>query len=261
MKELAPGNVAMKNIILTCLAAVLLFSLSAAVSLYLQGPSFKRDKESAKGDESGEKAAPAKKEKKPEEPATPIAQAPPANANEQVTRLLTRLQDREQALKKREEELRKQEGRLEVVMDDIRGERAGLDAMRKQIAEEMSRLNEKQDTINRKTRSLEEQKDAAAKLLAEMRKRQVELDKGETANISRMATISDSMPPEKAAAILKQLADGGQLDTAVKLLAQMKERRAAQVLAEMTDVALAAQLLEKLRGVRKAAAPGGDGAS
>lgn len=254
----------MKNIIITCLAAVLLFTLSAAVSLYLQSPAFKRDKEAAHGDEGGEKVT-ARKEKK-EEPATPIAQAPPANANEQVTRLLTRLQEREQALKKREEDLRKQEGRLEVIMDDIRGERAALDALRKQISDEMGGLNEKQDNVNRKARGLEEQKEAAAKLLAEMRKRQIEVEKGESSNLSRMASISDGMPPEKAAAILKQLADGGQMETAVKLLAQMKERRAAQVLAEMTDVALAAQLLDKLRGLKKAATPPaaagqGDGAS
>ena len=253
----------MKNIILTCLAAVLLFSLSAAVSLYLQNPGFKRDKDAGKADDPSEKSAAAKKDKK-EDPATPIAQQPPANTNEQVTKLLTKLQDRDLLLKKREDDLRKQEARLEIIMDDIRGERAGLDALRKQFTEEMNRLNEKQDNINKKSRGLEEQKESAAKLLAEMRKRQVELDKGESANLTRMATISDSMPPEKAAAILKQLADGGQMDTAVKLLGQMKERRAAQVLAELTDVALAAQLLDKLRGFRRsttppAGAPGGAG--
>lgn len=243
----------MKNILLTCLAAVLLFSASAAISLYLQTPGPKggeRDKEAPRAEEKRAEKVP----RANEEPATPIVQQPAGSSSEQATRLLTRLNDREQGLKKREEDLRKQEQRMEIVLEDVRGERAVLDGLRKEFGEEMKRLTEKQDTVARKARGLEEQKEAATKLLSEMRGRQIELEKSESGNLNRMASISDVMPPEKAAAILKQLAESGQTETAVKLLGQMKERRAAQVLAEMTDVTLAAQLLDKLRGLKK---PGG----
>jgi hypothetical protein len=40
------------------------------------------------------------------------------------------------------------------------------------------------------------------------------------------------------------------------MLAQMKERRAAAVLAEMNDPPLSAQLLEKMRGLRRPTPPG-----
>ena len=50
------------------------------------------------------------------------------------------------------------------------------------------------------------------------------------------------------------VADMGKLDTAARLLAQMKERQAAKVLAEITEPALAAQLLEKMRSMRRASA-------
>jgi flagellar motility protein MotE (MotC chaperone) len=41
------------------------------------------------------------------------------------------------------------------------------------------------------------------------------------------------------------------METAVKVLSQMKEAKAAKVLAEMSDPALAAQMVEKLRGVKR----------
>ncbi len=72
----------------------------------------------------------------------------------------------------------------------------------------------------------------------------------------RMATISDSMPADETARLLEQLAGSGEMEAAVKLLGQMKVRRAAVVLAEMTDVALAARLIDKLRGLKRPAPPG-----
>lgn len=240
----------MKNIIILVITAVLLFAVSAAISLYLQGVGkgdAGKQKEKEKSDEK------AKEKTRPglEDTVPPITAPPPAGSSEQMTKLMSRLQEREQGLKKRDEEVRRQEQRLEILMEDIRSERASFDTLRKQFNEEMKRLNEAQDTISKKSRGLEEQKEEAARLLEEMRKRQIEYEKGEKPNIAKMATITDSMEPTKAAAIIKQLADNGQMDTAVKLLSQMKERRAAQVLGEMTDMALAAQLVEKLRGVKK----------
>ena len=58
-----------------------------------------------------------------------------------------------------------------------------------------------------------------------------ELEGDEKDNIKKMAGMYDSMPPEGAAKILQEMSDSGSMDTAVKLLAMMKERQAAKVLA------------------------------
>lgn len=245
----------LKNIIITCLVAALLFAVSAGISLYLQGPASQpgagKDKDAAKGEVKAGKEGANEKPARKSEDLPPLVTAPPASTNEQAARLLARLQEKEQALKAREEAARKQEGRLEIVLEDIRGERALLDLLRKQIAAELARLTDKQATVARKASGLEVQKKEAAKLLADMRARQIELEKGESTNLTKMASLADSMPPEKAAAVIKQLADSGKVDTAVKLLGQMKASRAAQVLAEITDAALAAQLLEKMLGLKR----------
>lgn len=244
----------MKNIIIVCLVAVLLFGVSAGISLYLQNPGLftpGKDKEAAKSETKADKEKPGEKVARKVEEVPPLVQPPPASTTEQAARLLARLQEKEQALKAREQAALEKEGRLKIVHEDIRGERALLELLRQQIAAELTRLIDKQATVARKASGLEDQKKEAAKLLAEMKSRQIELDKGETANLAKMASLADSMPPEKAAGVIKQLADSGKIDTAVKLLAQMKPSRAAQVLAEMSDAALAADLLEKMLRLKK----------
>src|SRR5262249_26141571 len=158
------------------------------------------------------------------------------------------LQEREQALQRRETDARKEEQRVKIVMEDVRGERAVIDTLRKQFSDELQRLNKKEVTLATTAKGLDEQKEAAKKILEEMKKRQRESGVGESASIARMASLLDSMEPERGAAIARQLAGGGKKETAVKALGLMKERQAAQLLSVMTDVTLAAELLEKLRG-------------
>ena len=69
-----------------------------------------------------------------------------------------------------------------------------------------------------------------------------------------LARVYNVFNPEQlasGASILQSLADTGKMDTAVKLLGLMQERQAAKVLAELNDTKLAAQLLEKLKTLRK----------
>ena len=83
----------------------------------------------------------------------------------------------------------------------------------------------------------------------------IDIAQSEDKNLLKMAAVYDAMPPENAAKIMQQLADTGKMETAVKLLSQMKETKAAKVLAEMSDPALAAQMTEKVRGVKRASTP------
>jgi flagellar motility protein MotE (MotC chaperone) len=242
----------MRNILILALASILLFSLSAALSLYLNWPG---KQASTDGSHAGNGKGKGKdtKDGEPDTSLAPIVGQPTPKAAEEAAQLLARLRQRSADLEKREDEARRQEQRMQIVMDDIKGERGVIDSLRAELSEELKKLKEKQEGITRKARGLEEQKEAAKRLLADLEKRQIVLEKNEDKNFDRMATISDSMPAEKAARLLKQMADSGQMETAVKVLGQMRERRAAAVLAEITDVALSAQLMEKLRGLKRPA--------
>ncbi len=71
----------------------------------------------------------------------------------------------------------------------------------------------------------------------------------------------DSMDGEAAAPIIKQMADSGRMELAARILAQMKERNAARLLAELSDHALAVQLVERVRALKYPNGAAGGGVS
>ncbi len=254
----------MKSIIITCVAAGLLFALSAALSLYLTStgkpeadPATGKQDSARKADKKGKKPDGEERvEGKKDTPHTAGHGDPPSpKPTDDPAGLLKRLNQRASDLQRREEEVQRQEQRLQLVMDDIQVERSVMDSIRARLSEELKRLDDKRGKIELDTRNLDEQKRAVQGLLAQLEKDKTAFGRDEAKNIGRMATISDSMPADKAARILEQLANSGQIDTAVKLLFEMKERRAAAVLAEVTDVVLAARLLDRLRGLKRPPAP------
>jgi flagellar motility protein MotE (MotC chaperone) len=248
----------MKRFLLYGLVGTMLFAASATVSLWSQQqirPKAETDAGhagKAGTKEGGAKAAhEASKTEGGEELRSVVRPSGPPSA-EDTARLANSLRDRLKVVREREEQVGSRKKQLELIYQDIRGERNVLDELRKQVADEMKVLNDRLLSVDRKSGDLEQQRQSMTKSLADVQKRQIDMDGSERKNIDKMATTFDSMAPDAAARILQQMADNGRLDTAVKLLAQMKERQAAKVLAELPDASLAAQLLEKMRGVKRA---------
>lgn len=240
----------MKNILLLVLAAVLLFSLSAAISLYLNSPRGKPEGEESKKAKNEPKTGNEgeKKSSGSLEGVAPVV-APSKSSSEEVARLLTRVKSREEEVTRREEDARKYEQRLQIVMENLRGERSALESLRKQFNEELKRIEISHQSLGQRAKSLEEDKKTAAKSLAEIQQRLVEFEKGEQVNLERMARWVESTPPDRGAALIKQLADSGQIDTSVKLLSLMQPRQVSRIMAEMSDLQLAAQLMDRTRGL------------
>jgi flagellar motility protein MotE (MotC chaperone) len=115
----------------------------------------------------------------------------------------------------------------------------------------MGALNEAIDGMEKQRSGLDEERQKISKNTQEMEARIVQLQKEEQDNLKKMSSMYNSMAPESAAKILQNMADTGKMETAVKVLGLMQERQAAKVLAELTDAGLAAQLVEKLKGLRR----------
>jgi flagellar motility protein MotE (MotC chaperone) len=240
----------MKNVLILGLVALLLFSVSATLSVWLNQPKPQDEPAAAKAaprkparkdPEAAAAAAPAEGEK--DAPAARPVFRPKANpATEEAGQLAAQLREQQAAVKDRETRLDRRQSQIDLVLQDIRAERLTVDKVRKQVAEELRLLVEKIAEL--------EQKQAAK--APEPVKKPAEVDEAaERKNLDRMAVMYETMPAENAARILQQMADMGKLDTAVRLLSQMKERQAAKVLSEISDPALAAQMLEKMRGVKR----------
>jgi flagellar motility protein MotE (MotC chaperone) len=249
----------MKRILIYGLAGTMLFAASATISLWTQQQMLpKADADAAHATKStkegGAKAAHEAPKTDSAEELRPVVRPSGPPSPEDTARLANSLRDRLKVVREREEQVGSRQKQLELIYQDIRGERNVLDELRKQVADEMKALNDKLVSMDRKAGDFEQQRQSMAKSMAEIKKGQIDLDGSERKNIDRIATTFDSMAPEAAARILQQMSDNGQLNTAVKLLGQMKERQAAKVLAELTDASLAAQMLEKMRGLKRAGA-------
>ncbi len=218
----------MKNFLILGLLALLLFSISAAASLWLNqsknGAAEKekdKDKEKAKEkDKDGEKAA-AKgpKEGPPVKPDAPTA-GPDSAA----------------LIREQEAKLTRRAQQVELVIRDLQTQREASEASLRLVMGELKNVSAETSKLDLLANSLKAQ--------------QLQIDQGEVKNIEQIAKTYDAMAPESAAPLLKEMAEKGRLDTAAKIVMKMKERNVARVLEAMNDPALAFQILDRMRTLR-----------
>lgn len=189
-------------------------------------------------------------------PATQPAARPPYNPEAEGTvQIASKLRERLDSIHVQEEQLTSRQKNLELIFQDIRAERAGIDDKRRQVANLMKGVEDKMAELDSKVGELKQRQQQTSKEATELKKSVSDFDSVERDRIKQVASMYDSMEPASAAKILQTLADSGNLDTSVKILASMKDRQAAKVLAELGDASLAAQLVEKLRGLKKPVEP------
>ncbi|MGH7173158.1 MAG: hypothetical protein ACRELG_22990 [Gemmataceae bacterium] len=247
----------MKNLFLIGITSLVLFALSASGSYFWQQKMKNgqaKETETHKDKETVKPGTGAAQTNTSHGDSVPKAAARPAyNANtEEIARMTTELRMRLAAVREREDQLTARKKQLDMLQEDIRGERTALDDLRTQVKNEMEALNEAIQGVEKKRGSLDEERQKISKSTKEMEGRLVQLQKDEQDNLKKMSGMYNSMSPESAAKILQNLADTGKLDTAVKVLGLMQDRQAAKVLAELTDAGLAAQMVEKLKNLRRA---------
>lgn len=260
----------MGKLLMVGVTAVVLFSASAGVSWYLrQMQTSKGDAEAAKTTET---ASTPSKHAAPLLPATPALREPSARATpspslppavrppynpeaEGAVQIATSLKERLDAVHAREEQLNSRQQNLELIFQDLRSERTSIDDKRRQVTNLLKAVEEKMTDLDRKASELEQKRQETTKEAKQLKKNVTEYQGQEKERIKQVASMYDTMEPASAAKILQTLADSGNLDTAVKILASMRERQAAKVLAELGDPALAAQLVDKLKGLKKPGTP------
>jgi len=255
----------MNKVLILGFISLVLFLLSASASWYLRAVKMPQSGESATADKTHATAADAARRNQDGAPAIvalpaaeiekSAARPPYVAGTEQALNLATNLRERLGAVRDKEAQLDARQKRLELIYQDIRGERGAIDELRKQVSNELKAVEGKMAAVERQRSESEQKIQEKSAQVSDMEKRRLELVTLEQTNIKKMAEMYDNMDAESAARILQQLADTAKLDTAVKVLGLMKERQAAKVLAAMPpDSGLAAQLLEKLKGFDRAPA-------
>lgn len=236
----------MKNLLFLGVVALLLFSLSAALSLWLnqarqdvttQAEKDKESKELSKEPPKDSKLAQPKPgaagdlQKEPEKLSIPKLPAPqPGTVDAGVL--------------DQQAKLERKAVQISLVLADVQAQREATDALLKQVTAELKNA----------AKAPEPEPNAAR-----LQKEREEALKNERTNLIKLAAVYDAMTPEGAAPILKQMAESGtgKLEQAAQILVLMKERNSARLLEALGDVTLAAQLMDKVRQLKaqNAAAP------
>ena len=226
----------MKNLFILALTSLLLFSVAAGLSVWLQQSKTTteatKDKDDEKKKSAKEKPEPVEKDKPTKEKTDAPQSATPS--------------ERETASASQ-----KQQARSMLILADMRSEREAFEALTKRYAAETRAVLAEADEEVRLAELKNSQKpnDPPKKPLVPF------VDPGEQKNIDKLAAMYDAMAPDAAAKLATEMSNNGSLETAVQILAKMKDTKLAKVLEAMPDQALAAQIVEKIKKLRKAIPP------
>jgi flagellar motility protein MotE (MotC chaperone) len=251
----------MKNLILVIVTGGVLFGLSAGVSYFLRGSASAEPQAASALEDNpdGDTVAPAGRVKRQGSAPGFSGQAGGADAvparvkyvpeAEVAVHIANSLREREAAVKKHEEQLVNRESSLEMVFKDIRGERAVVDELRKQVFDELKGVEKQMAAVRQEFTKLDEEKQRVEQRVADLEGRVVELQGVEHTNIKKMAEAYGLMEAEKAAKIIVDMVENGKTDTAIKIIGLMTQRQAAKLFAELPQH-LAGDLMEKLKGFK-----------
>jgi flagellar motility protein MotE (MotC chaperone) len=234
-----------KNIIIIGGISLVLFSVSAALSVWLQSTkqtaATHEDEKDYKKKKSEDSDHATDKDHKKESTDLGHSNSKSSDTSHDLKPLVTGPKESDHRA-----ELRRLQ--MEVVLQDMRLYGDEFLKLSQQVNTEMkSAMTEAVMANDARAAELSKAEQANAKVAADLKKSRVEMDTAEKMNTAKIATVTDQMPADKTAEVIQQLADKGQLDTAVKILSSMKERTAARVIAELKDPSLAPQLFERMR--------------
>jgi hypothetical protein len=252
----------MKNLVIVALTSLLLFSVSAGLSLWLKqskeesaqsAEAKKDDKEKKKGTDDHAKPAdkdavkPAEKEHaKP----TEKDHESPKVANDELATKRDKLDKLKQQFEIVQHDLRTQQDALAKLMREVAVESKAVKTLADDAENRAAILKGEKETAEKALQKANEKADATAK------KPVPSVPAVDPKNVEKTVQILEKLEPTDAAAKLQSLADTGDLDLAVNVLSRMKDSKAAGILSAM-DKDFSNQLVKKILASRsgKAAEP------
>jgi DNA repair exonuclease SbcCD ATPase subunit len=252
----------MRTIIIFAVMAVVLFGLAAGASIFLTNYLDEKKKsphnETAGAQDTGKEA----------KELPPIARGGDGGSGsrpgttpetEQLVQELAKLRERQESLAHQEQQVARRRQALEIIKEDIKSVRDDVDMVRKDLTDQIKGAGDELAAAEKRVMELEQRKREEEELLKDAKRGIYETEAVRTNGVKRVSAIADTTEPTEVAAIFERMAESGTqgLMTAAQILASMKDRRAAAVLSAIQDKTLAADLLDRMVGMKQAAAPAG----
>jgi len=183
----------------------------------------------------------------------PLPIRPREMSVEELLRYGMGVKEREAQVKTQEEALQKRRVQHQLALADMEGERKEIDGLRVQVSDQLKHAEQLIEKLKEvRSQFLQDQSDAADQM-KQIKHERVEIDEEHMDNTKRLSQWIQSMDPEKAAEVLKSMANDGpqQQEIAVQILRNLEEREAAKILSAIEDPKLVQQLIEKFRNLKR----------
>jgi len=183
----------------------------------------------------------------------PVPVRPREMSVEELLRYGMGVKEREAAVKQQEELLQKRRVQNQLAQTDIQGERREIDGLRVQVADQLKQAEAMIERLKDVRSQFLQDQSAAADQMQQIKHERVEIDAEHMDNTKRLSQWIQSMDSEKAAEVLKTMANDGpqQQEIAVQILRNLEEREAAKILSAIDDPKLVQLLIEKFRKLKR----------
>ena len=234
------------KLIVTAMLGIFLFIASAGVSwMYIFPPAPEADVEEVADASDQKDAFPPAVEESQKQDAMPVAMRPDVPITvEAVVELAQSVMEQKKEVTEAQQQLKRDEKRVQLLFEDLRREREELQAFAKQIDQKISEAKEAVELLKLEKRSVTDQTEA----LNTIERRTGTIEEATDQDlVRRVKTVKGwfrNLEPEQAAKYLKEFAQQGDIEFVAKLLDSLEDRQIAKVLASFDDAPLVAKIVD-----------------
>ncbi|MEZ6130564.1 MAG: hypothetical protein R3C59_17905 [Planctomycetaceae bacterium] len=182
----------------------------------------------------------------------PVAVRDDAMSVEELLRFSLSLKERERVLRQEEEEFQQRRIQQQLVLNDIKTEQQVIADLRTKVDERLGSAQGMVDELNRLRDTVIVEREKSKEEFAGIESKQIEVSEQYKVNDKKLSTWLQGMSAEKSAEVLKEMANDGNIKTAVQLLANFEEREAAKILDAFEDPKLLNDFITEFRNLKTA---------
>lgn len=240
----------MKNLLMALIVGVLLYAGSAAASWYLMNQQPDPLLAESESEEEGLRDITPIGMAIEKQPQLPVGLRPELPLTvETVLELSESIRRKEQELIDREKAIEKTEQNIKMLFEDLKVERAELNALMEGIEAKLQVAQNSTNELRLENQQLATKTEELAKLNQRKAQQQTNGEPLLDEIGQRVKTAQpwfEGLEDEQAANYLKEFANNGDLQFAVRLLKSLQQRKASKILAAFNDPELVQQLLGAL---------------
>ena len=205
----------MTKLLIVGLSSLILFGLSGTASWYFQHQKQLEQQQADHPPTPLQKATPASSKLDHSAPpdgsqggdSNRVAARPLYTAKtDEYEKLNTEVRNRMTEVRENERRIATRKQQLDLIQQDIRGERTAIDELRKQVKKELEAVQAALGDLERQKAAVKADQGKLSKSSQELKGQESKIEKDDLDNLKKMAPIYNSMSADSAAKILKQYA-------------------------------------------------------